>query len=378
MHAVTKQRPDHLVIDCGFPGGNIVTDGIEDDLVRLHQDLRDTEGDWFYWYFRVRGGAGRALRFAFPRPHAIGLRGPAVSLDAGENWQWAGAEEVDENSFRYAFGDDAEEVRFCFAVPYLEADLHGFLDQHHADSSLRIETLCRTRKGQGVELLRLGRTDGHCRHRVLLACRHHCCEMMASYALEGIMAGVLADDDTGRWLRESVEFLVLPFMDKDGVQDGDQGKNRRPHDHNRDYMGRSIYPSVAALRELLPAWAGGRLHVALDLHCPWVRDDKIQLIGGPDAAIWERVTAFSLILESVIEGPLPYDPADNIPHGQSWNTGELPNTFGRWAAQTPGIMVSSGVELPYADVKGRPVTRESARAFGRDLARALCRYLEAV
>lgn len=47
------------MVDCDFPGGNIVVDGIKDDTVFLHQDVRDTQGDWFYWYFRVRGAAGR-------------------------------------------------------------------------------------------------------------------------------------------------------------------------------------------------------------------------------------------------------------------------------------------------------------------------------
>lgn len=56
-----------------------------------------------------------------------------------------------------------------------------------------------------------------------------------------------------RWLREQVEFFVVPFMDKDGVEAGDQGKNRRPYDHNRDYQGESLYASVRAMRELVTA-----------------------------------------------------------------------------------------------------------------------------
>ena len=55
------------MIDCEFPGGNIVVDAIEGDTVSLHQDLRDTRGDWFYWYFRVRGAAGRTLNFKFTK-----------------------------------------------------------------------------------------------------------------------------------------------------------------------------------------------------------------------------------------------------------------------------------------------------------------------
>ena len=40
-----------ICVDANFPGGNIVVDSIAGDLVTLRPDLRDTEGDWFYWYF---------------------------------------------------------------------------------------------------------------------------------------------------------------------------------------------------------------------------------------------------------------------------------------------------------------------------------------
>ena len=48
-------------------------------------------------------------------------------------------------------------------------------------------------------------------------------------------------------------------MDKDGVEDGDQGKNRRPGDHNRDWDGESIYNSTEAVREFLLVWSDNKL-----------------------------------------------------------------------------------------------------------------------
>jgi hypothetical protein len=38
-----------------------------------------------------------------------------------------------------------------------------------------------------------------------------------------------------------VEFCIAPFMDKDGVEEGDQGKLRWPHDHWEDYAEGSRY-----------------------------------------------------------------------------------------------------------------------------------------
>ena len=60
--------------------------------VFLRQDLRDTEGFWFYWYFRVRGASGRTLTFHFTDGKPVGVRGPAISLDEGATWTWLGAD----------------------------------------------------------------------------------------------------------------------------------------------------------------------------------------------------------------------------------------------------------------------------------------------
>jgi hypothetical protein len=351
-------------------------------LVRIHQDLRDTATDWFYWCFRVRGAAGRTLRFEFTKGNVIGVRGPAVSTDGGVTWRWLGTEVVEGASFRYAFSPDAGEVFFCFAIPYLEWNLREFLARHAGSPWMREETLCRSRKGRAVEMLRAGALQGEPEHRVLLTARHHCCESMASYALEGMLEALLSNGEVGAWLCRHVEVLAIPFVDKDGVEEGDQGKNRRPRDHNRDYEGESLYPEVAALRRLVPAWSGGKLRFALDLHCPHIRgnfNEHVYFVGGPNAENWARVTRFCEILEEMREGPLPYQAAGNLPYGQGWNTGRAyggGKSFARWASEIPGVRFASTVEIPYANAGGAVVTPESARALGRDLARALHRFLQ--
>jgi hypothetical protein len=369
-------------VDADFPGGNIIVDKIDGDNVHLHQDLRDTAGDWFYWHFRVRGAQGRSLTFHFTRGNPIGVRGPAVSTDGGKSWQWLGAQAVRGPTFHYAFPADAREVRFCFAFPYLEHNLREFLRKFEKDPHLKVETLCKTRKGRDVELLLLGRLDGKCIHRVALTCRHHCCEMMASYVLEGLVEEILADTADGKWLREHVEFFIVPMVDKDGVEDGDQGKNRKPHDHNRDYEGESIYASVKAIREQVPKWSAGKLRFALDMHCPSIRgggNETVFLVGVPDEKIWTEVGRYSKLLESVQTGPLVFQSKDNLPFGQGWNTQANYGTkkpFAQWAAGLPGVRVATTLEVAYANAGGKAVTDQSARALGHDLARALRKYLE--
>ena len=376
----TMRAQEHPTIDAGFPSGNIVVERIEGDTVYLHQDIRDTRGNWFWWHFRVRGAAGRTMTFRFTKGKVIGVRGPAISLDEGRTWRWLGRC-PDASAFTYRFPEDAECVHFAFAMPYVEANLKEFLGRFAGSPHLKVEKLCVSRKGRVVERLRLGRLDGHPRYRALVTCRHHACESLASYTLEGLIEGILADDPTGRWLRQNVEFLIIPFVDKDGVEEGDQGKNRKPHDHNRDYGDKPIYPAVRAIKRLVPEWSGGKLRLALDLHCPWIRgghNEVIYLVGSPDARIWHEQQRFGRTLERVLAGPLKYRAADNLPFGKSWNTARNfadGLSFSRWAAGLPGIALAATIEIPYANASGCEVNPASARAFGHDLARAIRAYL---
>ena len=377
-------QPDtsQFKIDADYPGGNIIVERIDANEVHLRQDLRDTQGWWFYWNFRINGAARRTLKFTFTDRNPIGVCGPAVSLDAGKTWSWLGADIVKGASFTHAFGPRQKDVRFCFAIPYQHSDLAGFLKRHSQNPHLSLYELCKTRKGRTVERIHIGRINGPAKHRILLTARHHACESIANYVMEGLLESVLAQTEDGHWFRINVEFLALPFMDKDGVEEGDQGKNRSPHDHNRDYAGKSIYPSVAALREFVPSWSRGRLHIALDLHCPYIsgpHNEVIYLVGSPNKNIWAQQQRFGRILEDTRTGPLTYKASDNLPFGKAWNTG---NNYGklkscsRWAAEIEQVRLATTIEIPYANVRGEAVTARTARAFGRDLARAIRKYLE--
>ncbi|HOZ47644.1 MAG TPA: M14 family zinc carboxypeptidase [Candidatus Hydrogenedentes bacterium] len=371
-----------ISIDTGFPGGNVIVDRIEGDTVHLRPDLRDTEGWWFYWNFRVSGASGRTLHFDFGDRSPIGVRGPAVSVDGGITWSWLGGDHVEGAAFAFSFPADCDMAWFAFTVPYQESDLRRFLATRQRPGIIVEETLCTTAKGRPVEILRAGCLDGEPRHRVLLTARHHACETMASFALEGILDALLAADEDGNWWRSNVEVLAVPFVDKDGVEDGDQGKNRRPRDHNRDYIGDSIYAETAALRARIPNWSKGKLHIALDLHCPYIRGDRneeIYLVGSPDDDMWKQQQAFGATLEAVNESPLPYHASSSLPFGQGWNKDDnytSGKSFCRWAGELEGVRLSATLEIAYANADGAEVSIASARAFGRSLARAMRTYLE--
>jgi hypothetical protein len=377
---------DKWAIDADFPGGNIIVERQDADSADVKQDIRDTEGYWFWWQFRVRGAQGRTLTFrhTWRKPSnnrfPYGRRGPAVSADGGPTWSWLGIESVGEDgAFRYTFAPDAADVRFAYAIPYVDADLRRFLASHSQHEHLAWRELCRSRKGRTVHRLHAGCLTGTPYVRVLVTARHHACESMANYEIEGLLGAALEESELGEWFQRHVEMMVIPFADTDGVEDGDQGKNRKPRDHGRDYEGESLYPETGALRELVPRWSDGRLRMAMDLHCPAMRDSVIQLVGSRDPAMWQEQCRFSRILESAIAGPLQYRPSDNLPFGQGWNVDTnyaAGKSCSRWAAGLPGVKLTAGVEFPYANAQGQDVTTHNTRLFGRDLARALRGYTE--
>lgn len=382
-----------FTVDDEFAGGNIVVDSIDGNTVYLHQDLNDTKSNWFYWYFRVRGAAGETLQFRFTHPWgaarnergAIGVHGPAVSLDGGWTWRWIGADAIEGKSFRYRFGDDQHDVRFSFGMPYTEEHFQAFIDPYRGHLNVDLGALAITRGGRSVERLHIGSIHGGAKYRIVITARHHASEMMTSYVLEGLIRHLLEDQREGAWFREHVEALIIPFMDKDGVEQGEQGKGRRGRDHNQDYEGESIYASTGALRKYVPLWAQGRLVAGIDLHCPYISGgshETIHQVGSSNAAIWNgQQTLAALLAQATRNSVLRYHAANDLPAGTSWNKADAKGAtrkFREWIESIGGVRLATTLEFPYANASGGVVTQDSARRFGADLAVALTRYLQGI
>ena len=368
-------------------------DSVRGNEVFIHQNLHDTEDNWFYWYFRVgKAASGKTLTFQFTHPwkqlrplNVIGVRGPAISFDSGKTWSWLGVKTVKGASFTYTFPKGMHDIRFSFGMPYTEANLRSFLKGYQDNPNLETGIIARTREGRPVERLHVGNIHGTPKYRVLLTARHHACEMMANYLLEGIIESLLADGEEGEWFRKNVEVLIIPFVDKDGVEDGDQGKYRRGRDHNRDYLGESIYASTREIRAYIPVWSDGKLVAAMDLHCPAIRGkehEQIHLVGMEDRNTAMEADKFAALLEKSarqeLSDPLPYLTSYNLPFGTAWNTAanySKGKSMARWAAEQNGIHLATTLEFPYANASGSPVTQKNTRVFGHTIARALYEYL---
>lgn len=363
-------------IDTDFPGGNGQVEMLAGGRVRVRPDLRDTLTPWFYWCFRVTEAAGRRLEFDLGAEN-LGVRGPAVSRDGGRTWAWLGT--AADGTFVYEFPPDVSEVRFSVGMPYGLSDWQRFVAEAGGAGVWELGTLTRTRSGRDVPLVRIGGPRNPI--GVAVTARHHACEMMASYVLEGLIAEWLSGSVCGRALRDRTDLLAVPFMDLDGVERGDQGKNRAPHDHNRDYSAAPIYPEVAAWMRTVPEWAGGRPLVLLDLHAPALHGpfhESIFFVGPEDRVQAERLERLCRHLAREARSAIALGEPSTLPFGQGFNTASPDGrrTNSAWSAALPNCLLGATLETAYANASGAEVTADAARGFGRDLAAALLSWLD--
>lgn len=369
-----------LEISNQLPAGNIHVLEIKDRTVLLEQEQRDSPKDWFYWKFKAVFKEPGICRFRFAKPDKVGTRGPAVSEDRGETWNWRPGSKVSDTEFTYDCKGPGE-VWFCQGLPYLQKDWDRFTAEIAGHPAVRLSTLCRSRKGRGVELLEI--REGAPPLTVVLTARHHCQEMSASMVLEGVLRYALADDENGRAFRRRIRLFAVPFTDKDGVEDGDQGKGRTPRDHARDYAGKHIYPETAAIWKLIEEH---KPFLVMDLHAPWIRgqhNENPYLVENRNERFFPEVERFAGLMEAEAPACAPFLASDTLHWGTGWNTeANYDGKSGIGAGlnlttacgQYPFIRLAVTMEIPFANFREKTVTKAEFLQYGAALAKAIYHY----
>lgn len=377
--AQAQSADGDLTIRADFPGGNVIIEKIKSDTVWLAPDTRGIVGDWFYWYFSAETKVDKEVHFIFPK-HKIPAFGPAVSLDGGQVWKWMFNEEHKGlESFSYLLSAN-REVRFSIGFPYTKANFNQFIAPYRSHPDVRLDTLCITEAGHAVPVLFINKSAKQAKQKIVITARHHACEMMASYALEGFIATLL--DDAFAGLRDNVEFLIIPFVDLDGVEHGDQGKNRYPRDHNRDYSQESIYETTKAIRSFVPKWAEDDLVATFDLHCPGLvgsGHELLHLVGSKNSAAAKQEERFAAILSDNLTRGLTFGTDGLLSFGTSWNVGaseQAGASFRSWVqTEFQQVKLATTIEIPYANNQGQQVSKDNLLLLGADLVKSLEIYL---
>ena len=352
-----------MIITKNFPGGNIKVISQAPDHVVVEREMRDSEGDWFYWAFCVedvchQNEPDKTVLFSFPKEHRVGKFGAAVSHDL-INWRWSYSK-VD-SGFTYSF-KPGEKVYFAFCFIYSEKRLRSFAEQ----SGIELKTFCKSNKGREVPYFEIGTGD----KVVIFTSRHHACESSGTFVMEGIAQQCLKNTLKG------YKFVFIPFLDYDGVTDGDQGKSRLPHDANRDYVenGESIYSEVRELRKYADncnIWA------AFDLHSPWMEGNEHDAAYFLKCPSTPELVDFLTLLKHLTcsdKNSFSYDGNYDFEYGAPWNEKGRPDMKCYFIPRAKSG-VSLTMETSYSGTSDNPFLTERVIRLGEHFYDALSRTI---
>jgi hypothetical protein len=185
------------------------------------------------------------------------------------------------------------------------------------------------------------------------------------------MEGVI--DELSQNPLPNTRVLFVPFVDYDGVVDGDQGKSRIPHDHNRDYLEEPIYPEVRAICQYVNLHGA---HYAFDLHSPWHR-------GGVNNTIFvvrnrtDKKAEFDRFAE-IFEGEITpdsmqYAKSNDFPPCTDWN--QPSENFGYTMHCRPECKLAFSLENAYFGTAENKVSDKRLVELGKCFAKAIKKYV---
>jgi hypothetical protein len=204
----------------------------------------------------------------------------------------------------------------------------------------------------------------------VLTARHHACESTGNYVLEGVLTEFLGNPIP------NTKILCVPFMDYDGVVDGDQGKSRCPWDHNRDYSNdkQSIYKETLRIKEYVEQ---NGCSYGFDFHSPWH-------VGGVNHCAFvvqnsfeklDKLNTFGVLFEKEItKQSFQYYHANDYPFKTGWNQGGA--TFANYMKLREENEIAFTLETAYFGAQDNIISQENMVEMGRCFARALAKYVQ--
>jgi hypothetical protein len=333
-----------LRVSTEFEGGSARIESVDSDArVIRFMPGGDPERGWpCWWYLRVDGveqGEKLTLDFAGSdrparnngkdtgKPLAASWAMPvraAFSTD-GQTWQHTTPGRRDGVRIAYGVTGAGGPLWIAWGPPFTPRDTDTLIAA--AEKILpgaKPFELAKTREGRPVRGIHVNVSTDPKPRSVWVQARQHAWESGASWVARGFAEWLTGDDADARWLRAHAEVFIVPVMDVDNVATGNGGKEANPHDHNRDWSDKPVYPEVAAAqRRLLELAAADRLDVFLELHNPSAGDLRpFFFVGPPDlltetgranraaflAAARERITAPLTLEEKTRETGPSYHP----------------------------------------------------------------------
>ena len=296
-----------------------------------------------------------------------------VSWDDGRTWQRT---ETAESPYKLTVQGESLEV--SRNLPFGHDDLLAWcaaVAREVDGRRTRVESLCRSRQGRDVPMLVSEPADADA-PLVWVHARSHAFESHSSRVAAALAHWLLGAE--GEPLRRQAMVCITPMIDVDAVAMGSAGKNRSPHDPNRDFV-QEHYPQVAAIKQRLAALTRQRrLAVFIDLHSPWFYN-RCEWYVAPDERehLSPLVDTYMQVLERI--------EARNSWHNElvdytRQNVQRDPRYQGasRWARQAFPEALSTTMEVAHdRDADDRSMTPQGLDDFARALGLTFTELVEA-
>jgi hypothetical protein len=283
-----------LTVHTDFEGASATVVAIDQGqrCIRFEPGGDPRDGWPCWWNLCVRGARPgetltlqiRASSTPIPQSTYTWLKDKPLSLDWAapdraawsvddDTWQRTEPGTREEEWMTYRLKAESDRLYVAWGPPYTPSRAGKFARECEKKYPVlaKAESLCRSREGRPVALLRiiegLGVVSG--RNVIWVQARQHAWESGSSWVAQGFAHWLLVGGAEADWLRQHHEIVVVPIMDVDHVAKGQGGKEAMPQDHNRDWTDRPHWPEVNAAQVALSAWIeAGCLSAFIDLHNP--------------------------------------------------------------------------------------------------------------
>lgn len=226
-----------------------------------------------WWHLEADNLQGKPVRFVWMNAdQALGNANKLADIrpvmrHSGGGWMRCPSVEVvtaDDGRRELAFEHTrpSERVAVAFCYPYGLDHFRLAVDEARLPAP---DIIGVTGEGRPLPRLRLSRRG---EYGVYIMARQHAGETPGSWVLDGIMRSLAADQGADWW--------IVPFVDLDGVENGDYGKDAHPWDFNRAWEQMPMRPEVLSIQADLRRFAArNSKRLVIDLHAPGHAEDGL-------------------------------------------------------------------------------------------------------
>jgi hypothetical protein len=370
---------------CGNGLVTSVENGPQPVIHFLSECRECTEFLWFH--LSAKGVKSRPLRFIWENAYyCLGNSSKLANVrpvyNIGGGWRRVDTVEIIETlegphvSFVIPPAKNTAAVAFCY--PYGLAELESMIGDLPAKPeetivavSSRSRPIKRFRFPASTPALRGSTTKPP---GVYIIARQHSGETPGTWAMDGIFRFLAAGGAPG------IEWWLVPFVDLDGVEDGNYGKDALPFDFNRAWGKLPMRPELKGLqRDIATFSTVTSPSILLDLHAPGHNEDGVYTHlphdGRPDEQR-SHVQQWAECLHKQLVEVMGRDEEaywHDMNYISRWDKN---NTVCSWAWDEMKLP-AFGTEVSYQSYGGEILDPDGYRKVGRSLALSAMDYLTA-